>query len=124
MAHHAQEKASLPFLFTLVIGLVTLFFDNSAQLAQFVLSYGLELPNSRAVEARIQAPDYSPLLNCSNRRRPIISDYVRLDKKATVNDNSCSDIRTVLMARSCYNPEAAVELCSSPYTPLVPLYTG
>ncbi|KAL9580405.1 MAG: hypothetical protein Q9212_004517 [Teloschistes hypoglaucus] len=52
MAHHVQEKASLPFLITVVIGLVTFFFDNSAQLAQLVLSYGLELPNSRVQEAR------------------------------------------------------------------------
>ncbi|KAL9626362.1 MAG: hypothetical protein Q9204_007365 [Flavoplaca sp. TL-2023a] len=50
VAHHAQENASLPYLMTLVLGLVTFFIDNSAQLTQLVLNYGLELPNSRAQE--------------------------------------------------------------------------
>ncbi|KAI4281558.1 MAG: hypothetical protein L6R38_003605 [Xanthoria sp. 2 TBL-2021] len=52
VAHHAQENASLPYLMTLILGLATFFIDNSAQLTQIVLSYGLELPNSRAQEVR------------------------------------------------------------------------
>lgn len=50
VAHHLQESASLPYLFTLIVELVTFFFDNSAQLTQLVLNYGLDLPNSRAQE--------------------------------------------------------------------------
>lgn len=50
IAHHAQEKASLPYLMTLVVGILTLFVDNSAQLAQLILNYGVDLPNSRTQE--------------------------------------------------------------------------
>lgn len=124
VAHHVQEKASMPYLFTLIVGLVTLFFDNSEQLSQLVLSYALELPNSRAQEARIHAYDHWPWLKCWNRQRPIISDYVRLDREANVHSSGHSNIRTVLMARSCYNPEAAVQLCSSPSNPFISLDTG
>lgn len=74
VAHHVQEKASLPYLMTLVVGLVTIFFDNSAQLTQFILNFGFDLPNSRAQERE--------------------ADYLGL----------------LLMAKSCFNPEGAVEL--------------
>lgn len=50
VAHHIQEKASLPYLTSLVVGLITLFYDNSAQLAQFILRYGVDLPHSRTQE--------------------------------------------------------------------------
>lgn len=50
VAHHVQEKASLPYLITLAVGLVTIFFDNSADFTRFILNYGLDLPNSRAQE--------------------------------------------------------------------------
>ncbi|CAO1603319.1 metalloendopeptidase [Xanthoria calcicola] len=59
VAHHVQENASLPYLTTLILGLASFFVDNSAQLTQFVLSYGLELPNSRAQETEA---DYLGLL--------------------------------------------------------------
>ncbi|KAL8721548.1 MAG: hypothetical protein Q9225_001802 [Loekoesia sp. 1 TL-2023] len=55
MAHHLQESASLPYLFTLIFGLVTFFVDNSAQLTQLVLNYGLDLPNSRAQEIQVRS---------------------------------------------------------------------
>ncbi|KAL8946759.1 MAG: hypothetical protein Q9222_006887 [Ikaeria aurantiellina] len=51
VAHHIQENASLPYLITLVVGLVSLFFDNSAELTRFILKYGVKLPNSRVQEA-------------------------------------------------------------------------
>ncbi|KAI4150231.1 MAG: hypothetical protein LQ341_001134 [Variospora aurantia] len=50
MCHHVQENASLPWLITLVVGLVSIFLDNSARVTQLVLNYALELPNSRAQE--------------------------------------------------------------------------
>ncbi|KAL9004426.1 MAG: hypothetical protein Q9188_002764 [Gyalolechia gomerana] len=75
VAHHVQEKASLPYLMTLAIGLVTIFFDNSADLTRFILNFGLDLPNSRAQERE--------------------ADYLGLP---------------VMMAKSCYNPEEAIEL--------------
>ncbi|KAL8650543.1 MAG: hypothetical protein Q9210_003761 [Variospora velana] len=50
MCHHVQENASLPWLITLVVGLVSIFLDNSASVTQLVLDYALELPNSRAQE--------------------------------------------------------------------------
>ncbi|KAL9029261.1 MAG: hypothetical protein Q9196_002482 [Gyalolechia fulgens] len=54
VAHHLQEKASLPYLMMLVVNLVTIFFDNSAQLTRFILNYGLALPNSRAQELTME----------------------------------------------------------------------
>lgn len=50
VAHHVQEQASLPYLMALVVGLVSFFYDNSAQLAQFILHYGVEYPHSRTQE--------------------------------------------------------------------------
>ncbi|KAL8925646.1 MAG: hypothetical protein Q9172_002150 [Xanthocarpia lactea] len=50
VVHHAQENASLPYLITLIVGLVTFFVDSSDQLTRIVLNYALELPNSRAQE--------------------------------------------------------------------------
>ncbi|KAL8732699.1 MAG: hypothetical protein Q9181_003867 [Wetmoreana brouardii] len=69
VAHHAQEKASLPYLITLIVGLVTLFIDNSAQLSQAVLTYGLDLPNSRAQEAEA---DHLGLLGTAWRNKSIM----------------------------------------------------
>ncbi len=50
VAHHTQESASVPYLTNLVVGLVSFFYDNSAQLAQLILKYGVDLPHSRVQE--------------------------------------------------------------------------
>ncbi|KAL8695979.1 MAG: hypothetical protein Q9224_003037, partial [Gallowayella concinna] len=50
VAHHVQENASLAYLATLILGLATVFIDNSAYLTSLILNYALELPNSRSQE--------------------------------------------------------------------------
>ncbi|KAL9012463.1 MAG: hypothetical protein Q9173_002779 [Seirophora scorigena] len=47
LCHHAQENASLPYLRNLIVGLVSIFWEDSARLTQQALNYGLELPFSR-----------------------------------------------------------------------------
>ncbi|KAI4093453.1 MAG: hypothetical protein LQ344_002866 [Seirophora lacunosa] len=59
LCHHVQENASLPYLQSLIVGLVSIFWEDSARLTQQALNYGLELPFSRLQESEA---DYVGLL--------------------------------------------------------------